>query len=544
VVAHILLPLVAAGFVCAARRSATSSATFGAAFALALTGAFNPALGVVGALAALVLLILGRGRVRLRAVVLLVVPIALQGPWILRVVRDPLLLLAGPGLTVWRGATTPPWHLELLHPGGPGSYPVLLSVPIILAGLVAMSLRDAGSPAMTVLAVLAAGGLALGMASPYLVIGLVPQDLAGAGRPITVWPGTGLDLAALALLAAALRGFARASERLSLLHFGWRQILFPVVVAAAVLGVAASIVMAAWSGLGSTLTRQLPTMPAVAADQAQGPLGNRLLAITVAPDAIGYRLLGAEPGPLVRDLPADLGAQDPLLNAAVKSTVGTSESTSATAARDALADLGIGFVTFQGPSTSQLVTQLDSTAGLTRLGSNLGVTLWRVLPRENTLGSSRLFLVNAAGTPVATVAAHGDHGRTQVTVAPAAPAVGGGGRRLVVAEPDPWARHARVMFAGRGIAAVAGAGQPTYQLPSTAGQLDITLAPTYPWWRWGQLGLLLAVLFMAAPFGSTRSGQTRSDGAPSEQTRSEQTRSERTDADGARSDGARSDGAR
>jgi hypothetical protein len=512
VVAHVLLPLVAAGFVCASRRSTPSAATFGAALALALTGAFNPALGVAGALAALVLLLLGSGRVRLRAVVLLVVPIGLLGPWILQVVHNPLLLLSGPGLTVWRGATAAPWQLELLHPGGPGSYPALLSVPIVLSGLIALALRDVGSHAMTVLAFLAAGGLALGMASPHIIIGLIPPDLAGAGAPITVWAGTGLDLAALALIAAALRGFVRASEQLSLLHFGWRQILFPVVVAAAVLGVAASVVAAAWFGLGSTLARQEPGTPAVAADQAQGALGNRLLAITADPDTIGYRLLGAEPGPLVRDLPVARGAQDPLLNAAVKSTVGTAEATSANAARDALADLGIGFVTFTGPPTSPLVTQLDSTAGLTRLGNNRGVTLWRVLPRENTMGSSRLFLADAKGATLATVAVVGDHGRTGVPVGPAAPGVAAGGRRLVVAEPNPWAEHARVTFAGRRIAALAGVEQPTYPVPSAAGRLDITLAPTHPRWGWGQLGLLLVVLFMAAPFGAARSRSTRSGG--------------------------------
>jgi GT2 family glycosyltransferase len=502
VVAHVLLPLVAAGFVCAARRSAPSSATFGAALALAVTGAFNPALGVVGALAALVLLVLGRGiAVRLRAAVLLLVPIGLLGPWVLQVAQNPLLLLTGPGLTVWRGTAVAPWQLELLHPGGPGSYPALLAVPIVLAGLIAMSLRDVDSRPMSWLAVLTAVGLALGVASPHIVIGLIPQDLSGAGGPITIWAGTGLDLAALALTAAALHGFVRASDQLSLLHFGWRQILFPTVVVAAVLGVAASMVMAAWFGLGQTLIRQAPTTPAVAADQAQGPLGNRLLAITRTRDAITYDLLGAEPGALVRDLPvATAGAQDPLLKAAVKSTVGTGDAAPVTAAHDRLVDLGIGFVTFRGPSTSPLVAQLDSTAGLTRLGNIRGLILWRVLPRENTTGSSRLRLVDAGGAPLATVAVRGDHGRTEVSVGAAAV-----GRRLVVAEPNQWAEHARVTFAGHRLAPVAAAGQPTYLVPSNAGQLDITLAPTHPRWGWAQLGLLLVVLFLAAPFGSARS---------------------------------------
>ena len=81
-------------------------------------------------------------------------------------------------------------------------------------------------------------------------------------------------------------------------------------------------------------------------------------------------------------------------------------------------------------------------------------------------------------------------------------------RRLVVAEPAGWAERARVTFAGHVLAVVSSAGQPSYLLPSKAGRLTITLAPTYQWWRWGQLGLLLVVLFLAAPFGSARSRRT------------------------------------
>jgi len=65
-----------------------------------------------------------------------------------------------------------------------------------------------------------------------------------------------------------------------------------------------------------------------------------------------------------------------------------------------------------------------------------------------------------------------------------------------------------VTFAGRRLAAIADAEQPTYLVPPNAGQLSITLAPTHPWWRWGQLGLLLIVLFLAAPLGPARSRGT------------------------------------
>ncbi len=504
VVAHILLPLVAAGFVCAARRSASSSAVFGAAFALAVTAAFNPALGALGALAALVLLAVGHGRIRLRAAVLLLVPIGLLGPWILQMAHNPLLLLSGPGLTVWQGSTAAPWHLELLHPGGPGSYPVLLSAPIVLAGVIAMSRRGGGPRVMTVLAVLTMTGLALGVASPHIIIGLIPPDLAGAGAPITVWVGTGLDLAGLALIAAALSGFGRVSAELSLSHFGWRQILVPALAVAAVLGVVASITTAAWLGIGGALTRQVPGTPAVAEDQAHPPWGNRLLALTTQGGTIGYRLVGAEPGPLVRDLPDAPVAPDPLLGAAVKITVGTNELAPVNAARDALADLGVGFVSLRGASTGPLVNQLDATAGITRLSNYQGLILWRVLPRGNAVGSSRLRLVDAAGASLASVPVTGDHGRTDVAIGPATPGASPAGRRLVVAEPNQWAAHARVTYAGRRLAAIAGAAQPTYLLPPTAGQLSITLAPTRHWWNWARLGLLVVVLFLAAPFGSAR----------------------------------------
>jgi GT2 family glycosyltransferase len=507
VVAHILLPLVAAGFVCAARRVGSSPATFGAAAALGVIGAFNPAMGAFGALAALLLLVVGHGATRLRAAVLLLVPIGLLGPWILQLIDKPLLLLAGPGLTVWQGATAATWQLELLHPGGPGSYPALLSAPILLAGVVAMVRRGVDSPAMTALGVLTVVGLGLGLASPHVIIGLIPPDLAGAGAPITVWAGTGLDLAALALIAAALHGLGGLWGGLSHSRLRRRKVLVVPVVTAAVVGVGASMAMAGWLGVGDALTAKVPSLPAVVVDQADSPSGSRTLVMTRDADTIGYQLVGSEPGSVVRDLPGVPAPPDPLLAAAVRSTVTTSDSTSANDARDELAGLGVAFVAFRGASTEPLVTQLDATAGMTRLSDAKGLILWRVLPSQNAVGSSRLRLVDVNGAPAASIPVRGEHGRTDVSVGQGTPGAPTGGRRLVVAEPARWAQLAHVTFSGRRLAAVVGAEQPTYLLPPHAGRLSITLPPTYPWWRWGQLGLLLAVLFLAAPAGSTRLGR-------------------------------------
>ena len=515
VVAHILLPLVAAGFACAARRSTDVSVSFGAALALSVTGVFNPALAVVGAVAALVLLALGRGPTRLHAAVLLLVPAGLLGPWILRLIDNPLLLLSGPGLTLWQGAASAPWQLALFQPGGPGSYPALLSAPILVAGVVAMVRRGTASSMMTLLAVLAVTGLALGLASPHVIIGRVPDGLAGAGGPITVWAGTGLDLAALALIAASVLGLDGLSGRLSRSGFGWRQLLAGWVVAAAALGVVASVVTAGWFGVGEpskgrVLTSAVPTMPAVAADQADGPLGSRLLEMTADGGAIGYRLVGTEPGVVARDLAGAASAPDLLLATAVKIAVSVGDAASANAARDALADQGVGFVSFRGAPTEPLVRRLDATAGMARLSERQGLILWRVLPRDDAVSSSRLRLEDAQGGPLQSIAVTGDHGQTEVMVDAttpdaATPSAALLGRRLVVAEPASWAEHAQVMFAGRELAVVGGGDQPAYDLPPSAGLLTITLAPTQQWWRYGQLGLLLVVLFLAAPFGSSRS---------------------------------------
>ncbi|MHB1474672.1 MAG: glycosyltransferase family 2 protein, partial [Dermatophilaceae bacterium] len=483
VVAHILLPVVVAGLVCATRRSTRISITFGTALAVAVIGAFNPALAVLTAFAALVLLVAGRGATRLHAAVLLLVPVGLLGPWILSLVDNPLLLLSGPGLTRWQAETSAPWQLAMLHPGGPGSYPALLSAPIVLAGVVAMLRRGGAARAMTVLAVLTVVGMALGVASPHVVIATTPQGMAGAGGPITMWAGTGLDCAALALIAAAVLGFDGLSGRLSRTGFGWRQILVVPVVVAAVLGVVASVAMAGWLGAGRAMTATSPSMPAVAADQAEGPLSSRLLVLTSGVGTIGYRLMGREPGTLVRDLPGAAVGPDHLLAATVRTVVGDGDVTSVNAARDTLADLGVGFVAFRGAATEPLVRRLDATAGLTRLSDSGGLILWRVLPRDNALSSSRLRLENAQGAALQSIAVTGDHGRTEVSLgaATAGAATAGAanlGRRLVVAEPSGWADHARVTFAGRELAAVGGREQPTYDLPSSAGQLTISLVST------------------------------------------------------------------
>ena len=192
------------------------------------------------------------------------------------------------------------------------------------------------------------------------------------------------------------------------------------------------------------LTKVVPNMPAVAADQAEGPLGSRLLELTSDAGTIGYRLVGSEPGTIVRDVAGEAAPSNALLAAAAKIAVGDRDVSAANAARDALADQGVGFVAFRGAATEPLVRRLDATAGMTRLSEHDGLVLWRVLPRGNAVSSSRLRLEDAKGRPLQSVAVTGEHGQTDVALDAATI-----GRRLVVAEPAGWADVARVTFAGR-----------------------------------------------------------------------------------------------
>lgn len=510
VVAHVLLPLVLAGLLLAARRKASTPVTFGTALAIAVLGVFDPPLLALALVMALLVMVFGRGWARLRGLLLVVVPLGLIGPWLLRVVDDPRLLLTGPGLVVWDGATVRPWELALLHPGGPGSYPVLLSAPLVLVGVLALGRhgRSRGAlPAgpLSVLGLLGLLGLAFAIGAPRLVVGTVPAHSPGAGQPLTPWPGTGLDLLALALLASAL-----VAAQALLVDRPWRdggnvRLLTRPLALLAVAGVVTSAGFAGWVGIGDRLQPTPDLMPAVAMDQATGPSATRLLVLAPGPDETTYALHSSEPGPIARDVPVAHRAPDPLLRKAVQLTVAGDLAASDVQSQAALADLGVGFVGLRGEVGNPLVRRLDSTAGLARLSDSGGLVLWRVLPQAATstrasVAPSRVRVLDPAGVPIDAVASTGPHSRL-ATELPA----GAAGRQLVVSEDPAWADQARVTFDAQVLQPVAGTARPTYSLPASAGSLDVRVEATHSRWRWAQLALLALTAFLAVPFGNRRS---------------------------------------
>ncbi|MGZ6942522.1 MAG: glycosyltransferase, partial [Oryzihumus sp.] len=300
-VAAVLLPLVAAGCALAARRSGSTTATAATVLAAAILASFVPALGVLVGVVGLGILCLGHGMARVRGFALAVGPVLLLGPWVATLGHEPVLLLTGPGLSVWGAGQALPWQLALLHPGGVGGYPAILGAPLVLAGVLGLARAGKRAAGASALGLLGLVGLAFALAAPRLHLGVVPADQPHAGQPITAWAGTGLLVMTLALLGAALLGARDLPVRRA--HGGWWAVARWPVAAAVVVGVLGGVAWTGWHSLGSSLQASTDPRPAVAIDQADGRLGNRM--VVLAPDRAGvsYQLLGSEPGTIARMLP-------------------------------------------------------------------------------------------------------------------------------------------------------------------------------------------------------------------------------------------------
>ncbi len=205
-VGHVLLPLVLAGIVLAARRDGTWTAAFATALAAAVLGAFVPPLLVVVLLAAVVLLVAGRGMVRGRALVLLVLPVGaarpVGGPLRRRLASAPLR----PGSA--RHRPTAPAPGPCSSPNPPASpRPRGCSRPSLALGLLGYAVRSrsrAGALGLAAGAVLALVGLGAAFAAE--------PGRARLGRDRRGGLATGPPLVGRRAPAVA-RGTARRSAR-------------------------------------------------------------------------------------------------------------------------------------------------------------------------------------------------------------------------------------------------------------------------------------------------------------------------------------------
>ncbi|GAB3081274.1 glycosyltransferase [Intrasporangium mesophilum] len=510
-VAHVLLPLVLAGFCLAARGDGTFTATFATALATAVLGAFAPPYLALSVVAALVLLVVGPGLRRARALVLLVVPTALLGPWVVRLLEDPALLASGPGL-VSTDAAPSPWEplTSALAQAGRGSTALWLLLPVVVLGVLGYATRSRSRAETAGLAAggaMVVAGLAIALASSRFVLGSAETGVGESGDA-RLWAGVGLQLWFAGIVVGLLAGSRSVLAQLDRPGRRWGFVGAVGAVSLVVLPLAAGAALWGVEGTGRSLSVGQAALPAVAVEQANGPTANRLLVIRPSDDVVDFVLSGQEPGELLRDLDRVPDADERPLVDAVATFVGGREADALDSA--ALARLGIGFVQAKAGADSATARRIDSGQGLSRLGTSDQGILWKVQPIAPAQGAeaasapSRARLVDASGRLIAVVPTIGPHSAVHASLE-AAPKSGSGTRFLVLAEPLEWADHAAVSFDGRLLEPVKGAAQPTYAVPPGAGQLTVDLAAGQPWWRLGQALLLGFVVFMALPFGNRRS---------------------------------------
>lgn len=536
--------------------SVAAAAAASLAFAVAVAGA--PGLLVPGLLALCVAALCAprrRGRILLMAV--------------------PALVLLGPTLVEAAGRGLAGWRLLVADPGLPSASlaadPVsrLLGVPADPSSLV----PDALPPVFTAAWPLALGALVLVLAALALLRGApVARAVRGAwlvavvglatatvvvAIPVAVsdgvvahgWAGPALSLAGAGLLAAAVLGADGLRERLAGYTFGWRQPLVALLTAVAV------VVPAVWLGSWTWQARsgdavalravERAIVPAVGQQAQASALSSRVLAVSVAPDGdadgptVTWQLMRADGPQLVdqaaaettRSLDGDLLAPDVSPDDAATREVDELVARLASAATGDVAgelaalavadvvvpplpeDLGDVSPQVAAAQREELVSRLDSTAGLERVTQNATGTLWRVQATAPAAGTAaptavpawaRILPATAEVTdPSAAAVPLASQGRAMATVVPA----GEPDRLLVLAErADP---HWHAELDGRPLRSVDGGWRQTFALGGDVGELVVRYEdPDRGLWLALQGIVALVTVLLAVPVRRRRGVRT------------------------------------
>ena len=374
----IALPFALRSLVRISAERGTYRRAAGTALLVAIVMSVSPGvwlLLVVGGVVAGGWLVLGPTR-RRRAVlgrlaIGLLAPVVLLLPWSGYVLTHPSLILLEPGLN--GGAITDPglapWHVLLLHPGGPGMTPVWISVGIVVAGLLALLRRDrlhiTGGFAVL-------GALALAFGYLQLILLVTPPGATSEVRP---WPGQATLVLGLALIAMAAVAVQGLRDRFVGTSFTLGQ---PVALLVAVGALLAPVLTAGWYATGlSTVMTKAPASPLpafVAADSLSAQAPRSLIIASDAAGRVRYSLLNGE-GPHLGDAetgpPAEVWETlDPYVSAMVSGRGGDEV--------EALAGYGVRYVVMAEGTSTDLVSTLDAEPGLRRLSSSDGEVLWRV----------------------------------------------------------------------------------------------------------------------------------------------------------------------
>lgn len=392
VLLHLILPWAVHTAVVAHRSwGAAGAASVLTAAALACAPSLAPAFALLWALSLILLLATGRLRGASRVLWLLIPSAVLFAPMVIRRVRagDPWALLADPGIATVLSQAGPDAEgrasiaMGFPAPGRAGwdwlaGGVVADWVPLLLAPVALLALLSALSPrwrAGIALLLTAAAGIATAL----FVVGVVVSFADGVG--VGIWPGTGLSLAWLGAVGAALVALD------TVVAFAPLQTGAAILAGVAVAACGVPALLSVHTDHAQLQNGPTSTLPALVAAQAGGDVERATLVLTPLNDGS----LSAE---TVWGASATLGAQSTLLSTA---TTPQGDDISGTAvdlisARDfdaaaALADESISFV-LVAPNgherdrartmREEATTAIDQRAGFVKAGETARGMLWRI----------------------------------------------------------------------------------------------------------------------------------------------------------------------
>jgi len=479
-------------------RPATARTPWWTALLLAATAACAPILWPVVALTSIVIAVVVLLRTQRRrttmvfgVVVAVFVPVFLLFPWSFHVLANPGLLLLEPGLPGPIDPSLSPLDIALLHPGGAGVSPIIISVGIVVAGALAL-LRAERRLAITGILGVGAVGLVVGIVMSRVLV----TDPTSSGL-VTPWPGPATLLWGAALITAAALAADGLRERMADAAFGWRQ---PVALVTALVAVAAPMLAVVYwlPGAGDPLRRGTPgVLPSFVAAEALGPQAPRTLVVRPSgAGAIDYTLINGS-GPILGDAdvgpPADVWLPlDALVSTLVSGRGGPEVA--------ALADYAVRYIVAEVEANSSLVRNLDSVPGLRRVSGADGEILWRISGI-----TARVRAVPAAGSNTANESIPlpvTDINTAQPLVDSPIP---GAGDILLAQDSDaPWRA---ILANGQTIEAAPsdaqGVGLQRFVIPSgvSAGDritIDVDNSSRTAW-LWVQLIVVIVVIVLALP---------------------------------------------
>jgi GT2 family glycosyltransferase len=361
--------------------------TWSLALLLAMAAAFHPPLWLIAAVLGSVTVLLTpgarAGRARVLAV-LLGVPVLLALPWLPALAHQPLDLLVGLGRSAGlstaasRDVASGP-ELALLHPGGPGLPWAPLTLPLLLAAVVALGLP---ARARRLAGYVAVATALVGLAGAVLV-SRVDSSLPGGEQGYS-WPGMGIALATLGVLAAAMLAGEGLRGRMVLRSFSLRTVAQPML--AATCAVVPLVLAGFWLGqgpggagraqeVGRRTIALLP--PDVQADAAAvGDPGQRVLVLQRRADGSLRYDLGRLGGPLLGDEDRVIPTRSRRLLDAVVRDLGATRGSDAD---EVLTTFDIRTVVVSGRMRSSLTDALDSQPSLSRRDTPYNISLWQVI---------------------------------------------------------------------------------------------------------------------------------------------------------------------